>query len=247
MERQAYSEMAEMENKLWWYISRRHIIQKILDAFVVKKTSQNILEIGCGPGGNLPSLSEYGKLHAVEHDAAMRDLAAEKNLCPIQAATLPNPLPFDCQFDLIAMFDVLEHIEDQLGTLTTIKQSITRNGILAISVPAYMFLWSPHDDAVHHKIRYTIGNLRQILESAGFEILYSSYFNTLLFPLILVFRLLRRWFSQDNQSDIKLPNPVLNKIFTIIFGLEKFFLPKFKFPCGLSIIVIATPSKSHNN
>ena len=239
MDRQAYTEMAEVEDKLWWYISRRKIIQKILDSFVTKKAANRILEVGCGSGGNLNLLAQYGQLHAVEHDENMRDLAANKQLCQVLPATLPNPLPCEGQFDLICMFDVLEHIDERLESLTMIGKFMKPGGLLAITVPAYMFLWSPHDDAVHHKIRYTLTDLKKLVRAVGYEIRCASYFNFFLFPAIVVFRLLRRWFGKPASTDFDLPNPIMNRLYTAVFGLEKYCLPGLRFPCGLSIIIIA--------
>jgi hypothetical protein len=112
---------------------------------------------------------------------------------------------------------------------------------LIISVPAFQFLWSPHDEAVHHELRYTLPVLRCELAAAGYCVRYASYFNMLLFPAIALFRFLKRRLGEPKTTDFKMPHPLINGLLTAIFSLEKVLLPALRLPFGVSLLVVAEP------
>jgi SAM-dependent methyltransferase len=241
MEEHIYSEINSHEHNHWWFVSRRKIIEAILLSFSNKNPSQHVLEIGCGSGGNLDLLAKFGSLYAIELNEAARINAIKKNICPIKKGFLPNNIPFDFDFDIICLFDVLEHIDDDYTSLINIKNKLKPNGKVCITVPAYNFLWSAHDDANHHKRRYYKKNLIKLLEKSGFKIIYSSYFNTFLFPSILIARFFQNIFRIKSTTEYDISSP-LNSIFLKIFSSESLFLPKASFPFGVSIIVVAQNS-----
>ena len=94
----------------------------------------------------------------------------------------PNSIPN------IGIFDVLEHVEKQDQFLKTLHTSMLTNGILFITVPAFKKLWSEEDNQAGHFRRYRTQDLRKIVETSGFEILYSSYFFSFLVIPIFLFR-----------------------------------------------------------
>ena len=103
-------------------------------------------------------------------------------------------------FDIITAFDVIEHIEDDNTALSNINQMLNKDGVLIVSVPQYKFLWSKLDEILKHKRRYSRQELVSKLKNNGFEILYSTSFIFVLFPLMLISRLLDNGRKQS-QSD----------------------------------------------
>jgi SAM-dependent methyltransferase len=149
-------------------------------------------------------------------------------------------MPFaDNSFDLTLALDVIEHVPDDLQTLRELFRTLRPGGLLLVTVPALRMLWSTHDVSHGHYRRYTSGELRSRFETAGFEVVTVTYFNTILFPLILVFRWLRRLRPKSTTSDlIEVPRP-LNTLLARIFSLEKLFVGRVKLPFGVSALCLA--------
>ena len=241
MEDRLYSKMLEVENHHWWFVARREIISKVVSQIKLKKDAK-IVDMGCANGDNLKMLSQYGTVTALEsmHDACLK--AKNRNICDVFEDNLPNNIPHKINKDnnLIVMLDVLEHIEKDEEYLSELKNWIKDSGKLLITVPAYQFLWSKHDELHHHKRRYTSRQLKKILGNNGWEVKYISYFNFFLFPVALIERLKQKIFPSKVDTGLKMPNLFLNNILKNIFRLEKYFIGKLSFPFGLSIILLAT-------
>ncbi len=232
-----YAEMAALENHHWWFVARRSILNKILAGLPLPADAQ-ILEAGCGTGGNLAMLARYGQVHGMEANAEAINLAMAKGVAEVRAGYLPNDIPFpEKSFDLIALFDVLEHLEEDAAALRALRARLKPGGWLLVTVPAYPFLWGRHDELHHHKRRYMARGLRALTESAGYRVRYLSYFNTWLLPLIAVARLARG--SAKDGSAVPMPNKFLNALLTKIFASERFFLGHIAFPAGVSLLMMA--------
>lgn len=238
MEQETYTKMHQIEQQHWWFVARRKIIRKILHHFLPKDKPLNILEIGCGTGGNLSMLSEFGLISAMELNQEAREHANKKGVCQVKEGKLPDNIPFLEKFDLICLFDVLEHIEDDCIAVSKLKTLLHENGKIIFTVPAYQFLWSSHDEDHHHKRRYTLKKLNKIFHQNGLKINYSTYFNTLLFPAILIARKIYFPFLNKRKQNTDLPNITINKILDTIFSLELKLIPVISLPFGVSILTI---------
>tara|TARA_S200000501_G_scaffold368487_1_gene406406 strand:+ start:2064 stop:2792 length:729 start_codon:yes stop_codon:yes gene_type:complete len=239
MDKENYKSEISLMNNHWWFVSRKLILKNILDQYVDKSNKLNILEIGCGSGGNLNFLSKYGTLSALELDDNARAHATSKNICKVDYGKLPYDIPFDKRFDIICLFDVLEHIEEDILSLTTIHEYLNKGGKIILTVPAYMFLWSRHDMYSHHKRRYNMSQINRMLKSTGYNVKYSSYFNFLLFPMIFTFRLLEKIIRFDlRKNDLKQENKIVNYLLKKIFSFESKLLPRLSVPFGMSIVSI---------
>lgn len=236
-----YRQMAAIQNRHWWYCARRAILDTMLSRLPLKPDAR-ILEVGCGTGVNLGMLQKHGIVHGLEPYDFARKTAADLTGCDIRGGTLPADIPFDRPFDVICAFDVIEHIDEDAASLNALYQHLSPNGYALFTVPAYPFLWSEHDVANHHKRRYTRPQFKALMEQAGFEIHFISYYNTLLFPLIAAIRLLKSILppsSQQAVADLKMPRfPALNTALEKIFALERKILPHISLPFGVSIIAI---------
>ena len=239
MDKENYKSEISLMNNHWWYVSRKQILKNILDQYIEIGKELNILEIGCGSGGNLKFLSKYGNLNALELDDNARAHATSKNICKVDYGRLPLDIPFDKRFDIICIFDVLEHIEEDILSLKTIYEYLNKGGKIILTVPAYMFLWSKHDVFSHHKRRYNMNQINKMLKSTGFNVKYSSYFNFLLFPMILAIRLLEKITQFDlRENDLQQENEIVNYLFKKLFSLESKLLPQLSVPFGMSIVSI---------
>lgn len=239
MELTAYQSLRDEQDRHWWFVGRRRILAQLIKRFVPLPATARVLEAGCGYGGNLEMLGEFGELQAFEYDDNARAYAAGLLRRSVAFGRLPDAIGFEDEcFDLIAMLDVLEHIDDDLGSLRTLRERLAPDGSLLLTVPAVPWLWSDHDMLHHHKRRYTRAILTQRLHEAGYEITGIGYFNTLLFPLALAQRLLARLLG-GGQADHAAPAEPLNSILASIFSFERVLLGRIRFPIGLSLFAVA--------
>lgn len=240
MERQLYKEMYDIEKNHWWFLGRRKILFDVMRRTINGKT-ERVLDVGCGTGLNALFLERIGgRVYGLEASDEAIAMAKERNpRLMIIKGEFPH-VEIKDRFDLITLFDVLEHCENDLAALRKIHSLLNHDGYAVFTVPAFSFLWSEHDELAHHKRRYTASELRQKLEHAGFEVIRTSYFNAFLFLPAAIFRVLRKLLGlwKGSSDFFMLPAP-LNSVLAFMFGSERFFLRFVDFPFGVSIIAIA--------
>ena len=233
-----YREMAETQQKHWWFRARREILARVI-ARLRLPAGAEVLEIGAGPGGNLAMLSLYGKVSAVEMDPFAREYASKISGIRVCCGCLPDPLPFtDGAFDLICLFDVLEHIEDDYRALRRVHALLKPGGRALVTVPAYQWLYGAHDRAHHHVRRYTARQLALRARGAGLTVVRSGYFNALLFPLIALRRIQKMVTAQREGHDAALPGRFINGILHATFCIEKYIVPVTLLPYGTSVLAV---------
>ena len=235
-----YREMAQTQHHHWWFKARREILAQVITRFKLPIDSE-ILEIGAGAGGNLSMLSRYGRVTAVEGDPFARHYASDISGIAVHPGHLPDGLPFeDASFDLICLFDVLEHTEDDLAGLEAIRRLLRPEGRVLITAPAYQWLYGAHDRAHHHFRRYTARRLCNIARGSGLRVIRSGYFNTLLFPLIALRRVQQIALGGSEGHDASLPPALVNGALYGVFSIEKYIAPVRLFPFGTSVLAVLT-------
>jgi SAM-dependent methyltransferase len=143
-------------------------------------------------------------------------------------------------YDLIAVLDVVEHIEDDVAALAAMKQCLAPGGKILIAVPAHQWMWSAHDVVNHHHRRYSKGSLVKAIHAAGLKERKLGYFNSLLFPLAAAARIAGRLTGRDDSDDSPPAGPV-NALFERIFRVERHLVGRMPMPIGVSILTLAEP------
>lgn len=242
MEIAAYEEMYEFEKKFWWWVGKRNIVKKFLD--ILNLNSANILDAGCGAGLNLNLLRDYGTVIGLDFsDDAIKFCKMNNNERYIKGNAMEMPFKSNT-FDLIIALDILEHLDDKKA-LKEFNRILKKNGSLIITVPAFKFLWSKHDEALHHKIRYNKDQLQNMLQFNGFAIEKISYWNFFLFLPIIAMRFLKKMIKEEIETDFKeLPN-IVNRLFTSVLIFENLIILHSVLPFGLSIFCLCKKIKGH--
>jgi len=244
MDPSLYPRMAEVEDAHWWFAARRAICDHLLDRLALPPDAA-ILEPGCGTGGNFPMLARRGRVFAMDSDESALHFAASRKLAELARGSLPDNIPFgDRLFDLALMTDVLEHLDDPLGSLRAVHARLKPGGWLLLTVPALPWLWSEHDLTHHHRCRYRAGELRATVAGAGFNLSYLSHYNFILFPAIACARLWGKLMrggatSANGRHDLTMPPLPLNRILLRLFSSEHYVIGRLHVPVGVSLIALA--------
>lgn len=241
MEAQSIKEYERLEKYYWWFVGRRQIIERILKKYF-SGLNLKILDWGCGPGGNFEFLNKYGDVTGVDSSDEAIAACKQKGINNVVKAGNLNEFNSDTKFDLVANFDVLEHISEDEEFLRGLHKFISPNGYVLFAVPAYQFLWSSLDEVLGHKRRYTRKAIRQKLNRCGYQVVMASYFIFFLSPAFIAFRLFQNLKKTKTtslgESVVKFPKAI-NWIFTRLLYLEAFILPRVSLPFGTSIIILA--------
>ncbi len=240
MERDAYRQMQEQQSSHWWFVARRKILGSIMEQMNLPADAE-ILEAGCGPGGNFELLAAHGTLCAFDMDSDTVAYCNERFAVDCREGSLPDQNPFrdSHRFDLVAALDVLEHVDEDIASLHSLASCLKPGGRMLIAVPAYQWLFSAHDRFHHHKRRYNLRSLRRAATAAGLEIEKTSYYNALLFPVIAIARLWQRIRQAPPRNDATILNRFLNGILSRIFTSEVRLLRHMRLPFGISLYMTA--------
>lgn len=240
MEATEYQRMVEAEQRSWWFRGRRRVLDAVIERLSLPNDAR-LLDVGCGTGGNLSMLAGHGAVTGVEFFGTAAELAREQAGC----AVLEGPaeaIPIEEErFDLITMFDVLEHLDEEAPALSEVTRLLASEGRFLFTVPAFMFLWSGHDVALHHRRRYDKAQLRQVLEEAGFQIQWLSYYNAGLFPAVAAIRALRKLTGGGaQQADVAEGSGPMASLLEAVFAAERHVAGRVPLPFGVSLIGVAT-------
>jgi len=233
MDKTAFSLLHAMEDS-WWYRGRALVVGKALS--VVARVPGRAFDVGAGFGGMAATLLRYAsELDGTEPDQGAREKARARGYMNIYADLSAAHPPYD----LIAIFDVLEHVADDVAFLDELRGALADDGSLVLTVPAFPWLWSEHDVSHHHFRRYTRRSLRAALERSGFEVSFLSYWNMFLFIPAAIVRML----GGSGAASLALPH-FLDALFYAVVRAESLLLPALRLPFGTGIIAVVRKTKA---
>jgi SAM-dependent methyltransferase len=243
-----YAFLAEVEDDHYWFVSRRECLLDALRGALPDLGERALFDVGCGTGSLLGHLAQNGVRVAGGCDAYVEGLAITRRRtdAPLFLVDEGRRPPLACGQTLIGLFDVLEHIDDDEGTLRWLQSVLEPGGVLALTVPAHPLLWGVADVIARHRRRYRRGELRRKLESAGFRILRLTHFMASLAPPLAVLRTLERTVRVLSDSaparrhaELEV-HAVINGALRAVLALERHWLRiGGSFPFGSSLLAIA--------
>ena len=243
LEHIADADAERVEATLWWMIGRMAIIRHYMNRAVGPGSSSAIMDIGCGSGGNLSVLADFGKVYGVEPSETLCRRAQNRHIAEEVFQKDALSLSECREMDVFTMFDVLEHIEDDIGFLSQLRSRATQPHSLLVSVPACPFLFGDHDRLLHHHRRYTSSMMRAALEQSGYVVREMSYFMFFLFPLVLLSRMKAKFLSRLGRAqaavDVGELPPLLSVPFAKTLEAEAALAQRIHFPIGLWLFALA--------
>jgi SAM-dependent methyltransferase len=233
--------MAAHARTHWWYEGRRRLVSTVLaragDADG-RGDRGTLLDVGCGTGDNIPMLQAAWSGVVVATDLSEYALRhARAGVAVARAEQLPFP---DEAVGALTSMDVVEHLDDDLAGLAEYHRVLGPGGLLLLTVPAYQWLWSAHDDRAAHRRRYTRGRLARVVDRAGFDVSRSTYFNSFLVPpAVLLRRTPLRRFGAETDEEVGASSSVVTSVMTMLGAAERRWTRRRKVPFGLSILLLA--------
>lgn len=238
-----YEAMYSLEDFYWWFVARRSLTVELLRDQISGLDSVRILDIGCGTGANMTAFAALGEITGIDPSNDALSFCHKRGIQTV-VSTQVETMPFaNRTFNVVTALDVLEHTDDDLLALREIQRVCDPSGILFITVPAYGFLWSEHDEALKHRRRYTAHELRNKLTVTGFEVVRTSYFISALFFPILGLRIWQglRKNSTAPKTSLRVLPKWINTSLIRLLDLEQRLLRRINFPFGVSIVAMARP------
>jgi SAM-dependent methyltransferase len=247
------------EDRHAWFAGRTRAILTYLDAELEEQPptrERRVLDLGGGAGNMAHHLAYYGQVTGI--DSNPRPLAVAGRRALTVAQSLGDQLPFaEDTFDVVALLDTVEHIPDELGVFSECRRVLKPGGLLVVTAPAFMWLWSYNDEINAHQRRYTAAELQQKLQVCGLRVRRISYNNFFLFPLIAALRLLRPYNPDlasphlTGDADVyqvemePIPEPV-NTVLHLVGWIEARLLRQVRLPFGTSVISVAEKPKPYS-
>jgi len=242
---EVYEQVYRSERDNWWYRSRRELITDMVaragrlsggDGALKLK----ILDVGCGTGLNSQAFEEFGEVYGLDMSEEALGFSKSRGRSDLIRAYADHLPIKDDTFDVLCALDLLEHVEDDIGAIREFHRVLKPGGSLILTVPAFMFLWSGHDEVLHHKRRYEKELLTKNLHRGGFYVDKSTYWNTLLFPGVAFARVIKkRKINHDRVDDLLGLPDIINNVLFYILKFENLLIEYgLNLPFGVSILCI---------
>ena len=238
------------EDAHWWFSTRTKGLLRVVDACAAPGAGRPVLDVGCGAGNMIHHLTRYGRVVGVDNFEKPLVVCRQRGYDPQLAPA--EHLPYtDDAFGLVALLDVVEHCEDDGAVLRECYRVRAPGGSLAVTAPAFPWLWTDNDTINGHKRRYTSAQLRAALEHAGFVPQRISYAFFLVFPLAAGLLVLRRLTGRRQavatpradddayQVEMEPTGAFLNALLSGLGNVEAALLGRANLPVGTSLVALA--------
>lgn len=237
MQFEEYGKMRALEDHYWWFVSRRRLAKSMLKKYA--PTATCVLDLGCGTGALLNDLSSTMTPTGLDFSDQATAFCRERGLSRVVQGDAQH-LPFrPATFEAIISLDTLEHVPDDVQAARELANVMKKGSIVIVNVPAYKWLWGPHDVALMHHRRYTKSQLRSLLQNAGLRVEKVSYSVFFLFPIVVLIRAIDK--LKSGPAEVRLPavaGPV-NSALGILQDIEARMILNFSLPWGSSVVAVA--------
>jgi SAM-dependent methyltransferase len=239
MELKEYQLMYRLEDSHWWYQGMGSMVRNLIQDFCWQGKSLRILDTGCGTGGNMRMLADYGDVIGLDlspHAVYFSRKRGHKNL--MRASVMALPFAGET-FDMVTSFDILYFagIDDELA-FREATRVLVPSGKMILRVPAFDWLRGVHDEKVSTAHRYRLNEIAKKMERHGLQVIFANYVNTILFPLIVLKRLGEKLFAPQTDSDIAMDLGPLDTLLRSCLMLESRFITRINIPFGVSILAV---------
>jgi ubiquinone/menaquinone biosynthesis C-methylase UbiE len=247
MKSEEYARLHAFEDWYWWFVARRQAALQFAHDFGPPPGPIRVLDAGCGTGSLMDRLRERSDVEVTGIDVAPEALAFSRKRGQdrlIQGDL--TALPFaTASFDLVTALEVVEHVESDETALAELCRVLKPGGTLLLSVPAYRFLWSSHDVALHHKRRYTAHRIQASLTRAGLDSAKVTYLLSFLFVPVALVRLFDKLVRRSSQARAHLSPipPLLNRFLIALQNIELALARHVNLPFGISLFCVARKRK----
>jgi len=243
-------DLFEKEATYWWNTSKREMVLALLGRARPLKAQGKIglaVDIGCGGGYTAKVFESHWHTVGIDLSREALQLCQRRGLRRLCQVDMTGfSLPFKTgSLDLVLALDVIEHVEDDVHALKECQRILKGGGLLIVTVPAYMALWSPWDEALGHRRRYNASALAEKIRKLGLSVEKLSYMFFFVFPVAVLIRGMKRLLRRDamNYSSDFIPIPkVVNDLLILIGRLEQLLIARLglRLPFGLSVISVIT-------
>ena len=233
--------MYELEDTYWWFVARRELALSILRRAGL--SGATLLDVGCGTGAGQSAFAEFGTVFGVDFSQEALEFSGSRGLSLLSKANAEVLPVRSSSVDAVVTLDTIEHVADDAAALREIARVLKPGGLLLMNVPAFMFLWGPHDVALMHQRRYTTALARKAVLGAGLEIERATYSVFLLFPLVLAARVVSK--LKGGEPSAKLPDLPrwFQSFLRWVMRVELALISSVNLPWGSSVVIVARKPK----
>lgn len=232
-----YAKMRQAEDHYWWFVSRRRLALALLQRFAPE--AKRVLDVGSGTGALLSELQHDRCAVGIDFSPLAVAFCKERGLKNLLVGNAEQ-VPFQsATFDAVVSLDTLEHVADHESAVASIAHCLKPGGTLVLNVPAFAWLWGPHDVALMHHRRYTKSQVKDILQRHGLRVEKLSYSVFLLFPFVVLIRLIDKFRRGPAKVSLPKVSPATNGLLVKLQDMEARWIAAGSLPWGSSVVAVA--------